>query len=180
MTDPHHSEELVYVDKIRQGLFSLALRQRVGDLEFLHSAEITIRLPGVPVNAKPYMELCEAAGVPLATFGQEKWLSFWRVPVVEPVPLDVVGHILAYDGAGVSGLVAKNPFYGKTEICESWAEESDSPLRQIAGVEHLVCELSDKHAVDDRANSYLLTRIEAGKIGRVAVLRPVATWDKLK
>lgn len=45
LKSPHHSEDLIFLDRSGGALIALTSRQRVGDSTFLHASELEIQLP---------------------------------------------------------------------------------------------------------------------------------------
>jgi hypothetical protein len=176
---PHHSEELTYIDRTRDGLLAATLRQRVGRRAFLHSGEVTLRIPGIPVGTSPYVDLCSASDNALAHFCPVDYKTFFMRRLAKRHRLVVASKIVDLRGSTVTGIVAKNPFLRKRAACEKLTKE-DSPLRRLYASDLLVCSLKDIHSTDDDADYYYLTMLAGAWVGGAMVLYPVCTWNELK
>ena len=181
LNGPHHSEELVYFDHYHTGFLILTSRLRVGSRVYLHTSDLEIRLPGTPIDLRPFQELCSATNNPQAYFNHLKSTGFYEVRIRKPVKVEAVAHIKSANsvvGSAVSGLVIKNPYFKKRPKILS-KESDDSPFFLIGSSEYLVCSLADWLDPGDVVDRYFLVRLEGTWTGNVPVFRPVCTWGKV-
>jgi hypothetical protein len=175
----HHSEDLHYIDEFRHGQLILTARQRVGESVFLHSAEVELRLPGIPVDRESLLELCRKTGNRDAVLTlQEKSFDHLRLRsdrlVLEPVGLI---HSSRFTGdTAVSGIIAKNPFFRKPGALKKAGLKQESSIQHLSGTEILCCALNDWHDLGDIADEYYLTAIQSKWLGPALVVRPSCTW----
>jgi hypothetical protein len=179
----HHSEELHYVGEFRYGRLVLTARQRVGETVFLHSAEVELRLAGIPVDREPLRELCSKTGNRDAflTLYQEKYYDQLHFHS-DRLTLEAVGliHSTRFTGdTAVCGIVAKNPFFRKAAAMKKAGLKAGSPIEHLASVEILCCSLNDWHDVGDIADVYYLTGIQCKWLGQALVIRPMCTWKNI-
>jgi len=174
VTESHHSEELAYFDHLNCGLFSLSARQRVSNTAFLHSAELEIRLPGLPINPRPYEQFCRELGVAPGYFTLLDKCRTETFHIRERLPLELV-EFVSFRNKGVSGAIVKNPFYKK----QLPSNEEYEALGFINQQEHIFCSLKDWLDQGDEVDHLVLTRLEAIWLGSSPVLRPVCTWENL-
>ncbi len=179
----HHSEELHYVDEFRHGRLVLTARQRVGESVFLHSAEAELRLPGIPVDREPLLELCRKTGNRDAFMTLCNTKSFEELPfrsnrtTIEPLGL-ILSSEFAQERA-VSGIIAKNPFFGKKSALTRAGLKHASQIEHLSSVEILCCSLKDWHDADDVIDEYYLTGIQSKWLGQALVIRPSCTWKSI-
>ena len=181
----HHSEDLHYFDQCHTGLLLLTVRQQVGKRENvrLHGCRLEIRLPGVPIDMRPFAKICENVRETLPFFspfddGQREFIQLRGGE-----SLDVLGEIVSAgrgvrDEEAVCGLTVKNPFFNKKSAIPS-GKLKYSPFQFLHSTEHFVCDMADWHDVGDAVDYYRLTRLEAIQMGGVVVAHPVCTWDNI-
>lgn len=147
----------------------------------LHGCEVHFILPGIPIDVRPLLRICEASGdyeptfVPLTNCAQE---SFCFHP---PIPVEPVCRILSRDESReklVCGLVVKNPFRKRKSLLPKTTVKY-SCVPRLSSPNYLVCELSDWHDLDDRVSRYHLIRLHATQIGDAAIFNPAATWESI-
>jgi len=113
LKSPHHSEDLVFLDRSGGALIALTSRQRVGDSTFLHASELEIQLPGIPVDASKFQELARKTGNPDGLF-QTSLGSGLRSAHFKAGQVRLVSHSKIVNSEcgeeWVCGIVAKNPF----------------------------------------------------------------------
>lgn len=181
----HHSEELVFCEALNQGLFLLNARQRLSGHREIHSAEVTIRLRGMPIDAEPYIKFSQTVGQNNVLFTPVESLERSAVALLRWIrinPSDVITKIQQVrvnelGTVGISGLVIKNPFFQKeTKIAKLSNAEV---MAQFAESEYLICTLDDWLEVGDEVDQYVLTDLEAVATGGTVLLRPRCTWRKL-
>lgn len=183
LTDYHHSEELAYFDSCNGRLLSLTARQRVGDSVFLHSAQIELNLPGVPVNMTRLQRLC------VITQNTEAYLE----PIIDFEPdrvrreypkasLTAVAQIIATgldDEQMVAGIVIKNPFFGTDGLTLPSSTQKYSPLPHLADTELIVCDLAHWHEPGEIVQNYFFRDLSAIWIGRRPVFDIMCEWDEI-
>jgi len=179
----HHSEDLHYFDECHSGLLLLTVRQRVGDREHLrlHGSRLEIRLPGVPVDPRPFANICEKVRETLPIFSplDDKEREFTHLRDGES--LQALGQVISTgwrDDEAVCGLIVKNPFFeNKSAIPQGKLKYS--PFQFLDAPEYLVCDMADWHDVGDVIDHYRLIRLEAIQISDTIVVHPVCTWDNI-
>lgn len=176
----HHSEDLHYVDEFRYGRLVLTARQRVGESVFLHSAEAELRLPGIPVDREPLLELCRKTGNRDAFMTVCNTKSFEELRFrTDRTTIEPLGLILSSkfpQESTVSGIVARNPFFDKASALRRAGVKHGSQIAYLSSVEILCCSLKDWHDVDDVIDEYYLTGIQSKWLGHTLVMRPSCTW----
>jgi hypothetical protein len=185
----HHSEDVCYVDRLRGGYVVLSTRQRIPRLdeekEWLHSSELTIALPGVPLDSKPFLDLCRYTGNDMAEF--EYVASRHRITrrLRKPIPLKVVGTVFQTSASefsptdrSVVGVIAKNPFCGKRSLPVELSDK-EVPLHDLLGMELILCDLRDWHDVGDTIDTYVLQGFEAAFLHDGQLIRPFGTWKRI-
>jgi hypothetical protein len=180
----HHSEDLHYVDEFRYGRLGLTARQRVGESVFLHSAEAELRLPGIPVDKEPLLELCRKTGnrdafLTLCTTKSFEELRF-RSDRTTIEPLGLILSTKFAEERTVCGIVAKNPFFGNASALTRAGMKHGSQIEYLSSVQILCCSLRDWHDADDVIDEYYLTGIQSKWLGQALVIRPSCTWRKIK
>ena len=187
----HHSEQLIYFDKFRDGWIELSSQQRVGLGErsqgLLHNSGLVLQLPGIPVDTAPYLRLCRYSGNDWASFEHiaERLTSVVRLR--KPIELEVCGTIVSRErdvsdsaaGRVVKGLVTLNPFYQKKSLPAVWVGSKQVSLRELGETELLVCSLRDWHVEGDKVDCYRLQGIEITTGDVMRVLRPFGTWNRI-
>jgi Restriction endonuclease len=180
----HHSEELVFFEELTRGIFLLTARQSLTRKGHIHSGEITIRLPGIPVDTHPYLKYLRSFTRENAFFRSEDPLRrAWVRPFSVDVPLDsVVTEIrdtnpVRPGGATVSGIVIKNPFFTNPRAITKLAKHKD--LLAFAEPEYLICTMDDWYDVGDEVDAYEITGLETVTIGEAVLLHPRCTWKRL-
>jgi hypothetical protein len=181
----HHSEDLHYFDECGRGFILVSGRQQVNDSlgrdeRCLYSAELEIRIPGVPLDTRAFVKLCEASGdgdsffEPVDEIGDD-WIS-----LTNPIYLEPVCNLVSSEHDGkryVCGLVTRNPFTNAKLVPKTKAEYS--ALKYLGATDHIICSLSDWHGVDDVANKYYVRSIFGINIDEVKIFNISCTWDKL-
>ena len=190
----HHSEEFSYFDQFRDGWIEISSQQNidwdlhnVSNSSFFHHSKIIIQLPGVPVDASPFVKLCQYTGNDWARFEYigTRWTS--RVRLKKELALDVRGIVLnreAFSGPAdrrrvVVGLIARNPFYRKKSLPKELVKSEIAPLHQLNETELLICSLRDWLDGGDVVDYYILQGFEVTVGGVGIVVRPFGTWNKI-
>src|SRR5260221_1922485 len=150
----------------------------------IHSGEINIRLPGIPVDTHPYVKFIRSLGqrnllftpVPPVNRTRGRWPSR-EVELVNLVTEIRAANIGGTGGLGISGIVAKNPFFKNSGELAKWSKSED--LLAFAEPEYLICTLDDWLDVGDEVDGYVITSLEMVTIGEAVLLHPRCTWKKL-
>ena len=153
----------------------------MGNRVFLHGSALEIRLPGTPVDLRPFLELCSATNDTQAYFNQLKSTGFDEIRLKKPIPVKCLALIQFTEGRHkdtVSGVVVRNPYFLKRP--EFPVSKLDHSLFFLLGSsEYLLCHLSDWLDVGDEVDQYYLTRLEGTWTGDIPVFRPVCTWGEI-
>ncbi|WP_375767057.1 restriction endonuclease [Archangium gephyra] len=200
---PYKVELISYLAECRGGFLAFESQHRIkhqGVLKYdrgrLEQTEITIHLPGIPVDLDPFIRLCGEMGNPFATFNpiwrkQHEFGPIWdRVRLEKAISLEVVGRVLQRgsdddedddERLSVSGIVARNPFFKKPKQIARFVKMGSklSPLRDLETTEFLICFLRDWLGPEDVVDHYFLTQVEATWIGSHHIMRPVCTWGEI-
>jgi hypothetical protein len=180
----HHSEELVFFEELNRGLFLLTARQSLTREGMIHSGKITLRLPGIPADARPYLKFIQ-------TFAQKEIFFTPEEPLRRATRLtssvkiglsDVIVTVQEIDperpeGPGVSGIVIKNPFFKNANKIMNGSK--DEAMSAFSEPEYLICTLDDWLDVGDEVDGYFITALETVRIGEVILLHPRCTWKKI-
>lgn len=183
MTNYHHSEELAYFDSCNGRLLALTARQRVGDSVFLHSAELELHLPGIPVNGTGLQQLCAATQNPNAHL--EPVLGFEPDRVrreYRQTPVTAVAQIVAIHLDGeqmVTGIVINNPFFGTAPLAPPEGKQKYSPLPYLADTELLVCDLAHWHEPGEIVQNYFFRELSGIWTGHMPVFEIMCEWDEI-
>jgi hypothetical protein len=180
----HHSEELVFFEELPYGVFLLTARQSLTREGLIHSGVVMIRLPGIPVDLRPYLKYVRSFTQENLLFGPEEPLKrTWMGPPGLDVPVEAVvteirdANPFGTGTAAVSGIVIKNPFFKNPMTLAKLANRKD--LQVFSEPELLICTLDDWFDVGDEVDAYEITGLEALSIGEVVLLHPRCTWKNL-
>jgi hypothetical protein len=153
---------------------------------FLHHGELTIQLPGVPVDATQYLKLCRYAGNPGAHFEYitQRWTRTFRLK--KPIRIKVVGKIISRiliseERVGlvdVIGVVARNPFYRKKSLPKEFNSDVFSFV-ELTETETLVCSLRDWHGENHLVDHYHLLGFDVTRASAEQIIRPFCTWNRI-
>lgn len=185
----HQSEDVVYFDKFRDGWLSLYTRQRIpfddepDSTSYLHSSELCIHLPGMPVDTAPFISLCRHIG--------DEWAEFTYIHphrthtrhLKTPIKLQIVGTAVSANEESpgdkwIVGVVARNPFYKRKRLPRELRIE-DVPLQDLLQTELLLCDLNDPIPVGNIVDAHFLMGIETTQAHNAQVIRPFGTWRKI-
>lgn len=195
LTNVHHSEEIRYFDQFRAGWVLVSAQQRVNwktaggiSESFLHRSELAIQLPGVPVNAAAFVDVCRYTGNEWAQFEYvgERLTSMRRLK--RAITLEVLGTVVGtspWDTERrqserlVVGVIARNPFFRKKSLLAELTSDERLALRGLSEVELLLCSLSDWHDDGDIIDHYTLEGFETTYAASANVIRPFGTWNRI-
>jgi Restriction endonuclease len=186
MEKVHHSEDISYFDQFRSGWLALTTQQRVPDgshSAHLHQTDVCIQLPGMPVDASPYLELCRYTGNEWADFRsvQERHTQTRRLK--KPLRLEVLGTLVRTDDdrekdRWIVGLIARNPFFRKKKLPRELEMETAS-LHDLLRMELILFDLRDHIEEGDEVDYFMLQGVESTDAQYVQIIRPFGTWNKL-
>lgn len=183
----HHSEELSLFGEVTAGTLAISIRQ-YSSKPRLHSGELTIRLPKVPLDTAPYKNLAKAVGERRPAFTIEEPLETYHYHFrnrISVQPLQSV-TILGRENRDVVGLVVKNPFFKKEgRLKRIAAKENETlgvshPLARFAEIELLVCSVKDWISEQDEVTGWHMIGIHGTLIDSLWVLHVTCTWKDLK
>ena len=177
MQSYHHSEELSYFDQLDIGMFCFNARQRVSNDPFIHSAEIQIRLPGVPVTPGPFQSFCKDLNLWCGHFESLPDSETETVYIYERLPLTMSHLVISVGDRGdrnISGAVVKNPYYKKRAPSNG---KQHSAMDFLVQSELIFCAMQDWLPFGFRPGTLVLKRLEATWAGHSPILHPVCTWE---
>lgn len=182
----HHTEQLSYVDVAGGGFYSLTADLSASDDREVRFAEMSVQLPGVPVDPTAIRHLTEVIGAPDEGFlrvrdddlrkgyvlprearGEVRPLGF--VVESDPFGSDEVHRVWA------KGIVIENPF--QQEPGPTAAPTPKELPAQILGSDILVCSLRNWHPLAEPRMTYRVERYEWAYTADVLIFRGVANWD---
>jgi hypothetical protein len=172
----HHSEELAYFDQLDIGMFCLNARQQISNAPFIYSAEIQIRIPGVPVAAGPFQSFCKDLDIATGYFESLRDSETDTIDIRERIPLDRTQLVISVDGVhqDISGAIVRNPFYMKPVPFNG---EHSTAISFLGQSEFIFCAMRDWLPVGCQPGTLVLQRVEATWVGHSPILRPVCTWE---
>jgi hypothetical protein len=179
LKSPHHSEDLVFLDRSGGALIALTSRQRVGDSTFLHASELEIQLAGIPVDSSKIQELARKTGNPEALFqtssGSGLHSAHFKAGQIKLVPHSkVVNSNLGEEW--VCGIVAKNPFTASRMKRLAGSPGEFFP-RHLPDPKYLLCAVSDQYLLRDEVSNLSVRSAFGTWIGHVPVLNVRCTWE---
>lgn len=198
MKHVHHSESISYFDQLQDGWVSLSTQRAVLPRELLNDgrwkqvgpylshSELSLQLPGMPVDAAQFLELCRYTGNDVARFQvvgrplvNQSWLK-------RPVRLDVVGTVVEAPDESldrgdryVTGVIARNPFHKKKVLPRELKSEDGLDPRELTQFEVLLCDVGHYHLTGDEVDGYFLQGVEVASAHSHQVIRPFGTWNKI-
>jgi hypothetical protein len=180
LKSPHHSEDLVFLDRSGSSLIALSSRQRIGHSTFLHASELEIQLPGIPVDLTRIQELARKTGNPDAFFqtnlGSGLHSAHFKAGQLKLVPLSKI--ISADHGEEwVSGIVAKNPFTA-SRMKRLAGDLGEFFPRHLPQPKQLLCTVSDQYLSRDEVSNLSVRSVFGTWIGHVPVLNVRCTWEE--
>jgi hypothetical protein len=149
----------------------------------LHSPELELHLPGIPVNGTGLQRLCAATQNQEAYF--EPVLDFKpdRVPhEYGETSVTAVAQIIASgldEEQMVAGIVIKNPFFGTDALAPPEGKQKYSPLPYLAGSELLVCDLAHWHEPGETVRNYFFRDLRGIWTGHMPVFEIMCEWDDI-
>jgi hypothetical protein len=187
-TKLHHSEELWLYGEVSDGVVVVSIRQHSSKPFRLHSGELTLRIPKLPVDLTAYSNIARAIGERRPAFSMEVPIESIHCHLPEPVvvrPLQLISiseHGVRY----VVGLVVRNPYFKKLDRVKQLVQgakegfEYSSPLARFAEIETLVCSVKDWIPLDDEVTGWHLLEIHGTLIDSLWVLHASCTWKDSK
>jgi hypothetical protein len=182
----HHSEELAYYDRVDGGgVLCLTARQRVGKRVFIHTADLEIRLPGIPLNTASLNELSAALrnGASRFHFVPAAQTKTYVHHLSSKPKITPVARLLSsrFGERSVAGYVIENPFYGKTDLLATKmrTDFDDFFLRLAANNRFLWLSLTDWIDDGDEIDRIDMFRLEAMWAGRIPVFWANGTWRNI-
>jgi hypothetical protein len=178
----HHSEEAVFYGKINGGLIVLTFQQHIsGRAGQLYHCEMEVRLPGIPVDPRPYQTIAQLAGAAGAHFSLLPKSDLVTLGFRRQGPKLRVGGLIVEpdrDGAHVIGVLASNPFF-KNSRSISGDDGIIEAFRPLLETEYLLCNLSDQHGLEDVPDFYRISSIEALSLAVRPVISVHCTWNQM-
>jgi restriction endonuclease len=174
----HHSEEIAYFDRLTDGgLVCLTSRQRVGQQVYLHSSYLQVFFPGIPVDLSAVRRLCKITNNPDATLEHVQKNPVDQIQFHPRVLIKPIGTIVCEtdDIPMVTGVIAKNPFFGKPVPTAEGTSLGHS-LRFLSNNEHLLCSMAQWHPAGAEGHKYEIRYAEACWIGHIPVLHVACDW----
>jgi restriction endonuclease len=177
----HNEEHAVYFDEYSAGLYTVALRVVVGADPWILGAQLSLQLPGVPLDPS-------ALRLTMRALGLEEQAVFRSLTAAHhvtsahfkatDVPLEVRGELIAVDAltaaygeTWISGLVASNPFQGAR------APTLPDALRTaLARTDTIICSLGSWYSANRRPSSFHLKRLDAVWTASALVVVAAADW----
>ena len=174
---PHGTETAVYFDQFGGGVYTLVMRVITGERPWIFETQLSLQLPGVPLDPSRIGHALKALGV-------DREAAF-RALVDRPattvsfgvgaIPIEVVGDLVTrseegFDGTWVGGLVIRNPF------SETVAGLPDDAGQAFSQIDVIPCTLRSWFPLDRRPEAFWLQRIETVRTASALVVRAVADW----
>jgi len=182
---PHDSEEFVYVDRCRLGLFTLTGQISADSRRLVRHAILSFQLSGIPIDADVLRRLSRA-------FDSNAFFRTLSTPAIArrhfhrlDLTDDVIRALIVQSidrEDWVVGLVVVNPFqragvaWSKGRSSSSVDLEVQDPPWQLAESDVLVCDLNQWHPLDRELTSYQLRTVEWTNTSEATVVRAVGDW----
>lgn len=175
----HGSEQVVYFDRCDGGLYSLVLRVLTGDKPQIFESQLSVQLPGIPLDPSNTLMILRELGVDdgavfRSLAGQQRMeTAAFRLG---EVPVEVVGQIQSLDRhvdsrTWIRGLIVRNPFRGRLR-----AKLPTESAHALGEPELLLCSLSSWYTIDAAPRNFSIVRIEAVRTASAVAFRFVANW----
>jgi len=175
----HSSEQVVYFDHYAGGLYTLVLRVLAGATPRILDAQLSVQLPGVPLDTLNLLTTLRGLGVDeRAVFrslqGQHRVESVsFRLG---EVPVELVAELASHDGpvdpeTWVRSLIVRNPF-----VRSAGPKLPDELASALGRPDLIVCSLSSWYPLTSRPSSFSLVRVEGARTASAVALRLVANW----
>jgi hypothetical protein len=182
----HHTEQLSYVDVAGGGFYSLTADLSASDQREVRFAEISVQLPGVPVDPTALRHLTEVVGAPDEGFlrvrddGLREGYVLPREARREVRPLGFVVESDPFENdeaqrLWAKGIVIENPFQQESGP-RATATPEELPVH-IFGSDILVCSLRNWHPLAEPRTTYRIERYEWVHTADVLIFRGIANWD---
>jgi (2Fe-2S) ferredoxin len=149
----------------------------------LHSAELELHLPGIPVNGTGLQRLCAATQNPNAHlepvlgFKPDRVSREYRQTTVTDVTQIIGSHL---DGEQmVTGNVINHPFFGIDSLAPPAGKQKYSPLPYLADTELLICNLAHWHEPGAIVQNYFFRELSGIWTGHMPVFEIMCEWDEI-
>lgn len=179
---PHNEEHAVYFDVFGGGFYTLVLRVVVKPEPWLLGAQLSMQLPGIPLDPSPLRLTIRSLGLEeqaafrcLGEEGRHNEVRF--EPGAVPLRVDQALEATdAYSGPGetwFSAVIADNPFL-EPSVAPKLPEAVRSALE---GCDKVVCALGSWYDADSRPSAFYVKRVESVWTASAQVLVVAADWD---
>lgn len=180
---PHNEEHAVYFDVFGGGFYTLVLRVVVKPEPWLLGAQLSMHLPGIPLDPSPLRLTMRSLGLEdqaafrcLGEEGRHNEVRF--APDVVPLRVDQALEATdAYSGHGetwFSAVVGENPF-----LEPAMAPKLPEAVRSaLEGCDKVVCALGSWYDADSRPRRFYVKRIESVWTASAQVLVVAADWKE--
>jgi hypothetical protein len=183
----HHSEELWVFGEVSDGVLVISIRRSSSKPFRLHSGELTLRIPNLPLDLSAYRRVSNAVGERRPALSMEPPIEGFHLHFSERVSVRPLRLITAQEHGDryIVGLVVRNPFFRKLDQVRQIAKASSedfehcSPFARFSDIEHLVCSVKDWIPEDDKVTGWHLLGIHGTLIDSLWVLHASATWKDL-
>jgi hypothetical protein len=152
---------------------------------FIHTADLEIRLPGIPLNTASLNELSAALrnGASRFHFVPAAQTKTYVHHLSSKPKITPVARLLSsrFGERSVAGYVIENPFYGKTDLLATKmrTDFDDFFLRLAANNRFLWLSLTDWIDDGDEIDRIDMFRLEAMWAGRIPVFWANGTWRNI-
>ena len=177
---------LCYFDGVEDGYYTLTAGISADKRRIIWEAKLSIQLSGIPLDARPFQDLCEQMEVQERIHFRprsEKSVDRGRpprnadLPLVTPVAFivetpdsDVLGH-----SEWIVGIVVENPF-----VLKNRAHRTTTPTwvpEMLTDSEYLICSLRSWHQADGVKSVYELWEIESAWTSEALIVNAIADWQ---
>jgi len=179
---PHNEEHAVYFDVFGGGFYTLVVRVVVKPKPWILGAQLSIQLPGIPLDLSPLRLTMRSLGLEGQAFfrslgedGRHHEVRF--APEVVPLRIDLALEATdAYSGHGekwFSAVVGDNPF-----LDPSLAQKLPEAVRSaLAGCDKVVCALGSWYDAEHSPRAFYVKRIESVRTASAQGIVVAADWE---
>lgn len=177
----HHSEDFSYFAESRDSMAMVTGRQRAEDEKRrpqnadYYSLEISLLLPGMPLDTSPIKRFCALMGkqnVILRPRPIDTSNAFMRKEHVAVEPIAFIEK-----GGWIGNIIVANPYFGKPEMTPMDGKDEDS-FRQLAEHKFLVCSVHDHFPVEHRPIDFKITDMETNFLGHRRMFNVGCRWEE--